>query len=346
MSTGAQLPHNKGKFILITCCCIVLVYGITQYFLLKISGFNEFSSIIDSIVSAVLVGVFCLGINTALNFYVPSSKKILKILGIGLICGAISILLTRITLSYYVEDKHLALFDITIPYRFIVNFLIINSVSTIVVLWNIQEDNIENIKHKQESEKSLKEAELYNLRQQLQPHFLFNSLNSIIALIDQDPSEARDMTFKLSDFLRGTMRKDNNQMISLEDELEHLHLYLDIEKVRFGHRLHTSIQTDLEHLNYKIPAMLIQPIVENAIKHGLYNIVEEVDIKINCTMQQNQLIITVANPFDSSQQPKKGTGFGLSSIARRLYLLYGRSDLLKTNIQENIFICTIQIPQL
>ncbi len=95
---------------------------------------------------------------------------------------------------------------------------------------------------KQMPKKSAREAELYKLRQQLQPHLLFNSLNSISALITIQPAQARKMIQQLSDFLRGTLKKEENQWISLEDELQHLQLYLDIEKVRFGHRLNTAIK--------------------------------------------------------------------------------------------------------
>ncbi len=93
--------------------------------------------------------------------------------------------------------------------------------------------------------------------------------------------------------------------------------------------------------------MIIQPLVENAIKHGLYNVTDQVEIKIICRAIDNQLLIQITNPFDTeeSSKPKKGTGFGLSSIQRRLYLLYGRNDLLETQIQDNIFTSTLKIPQ-
>ena len=93
--------------------------------------------------------------------------------------------------------------------------------------------------------------------------------------------------------------------------------------------------------------MIIQPLVENAIKHGLYNITDQVEIQIKCTSNEGQLLIQITNPFDVQDQskPKKGTGFGLSSIQRRLYLLYGRNDLLETQVQDNIFTSTLKIPQ-
>ena len=116
-----------------------------------------------------------------------------------------------------------------------------------------------------------KESELFKLRQQLQPHFLFNSLNSINALIGNRPDEARKMVQQLSDFLRGTIKKEETQWVTLQEEMQYLQLYLDIEKVRFGNRLSTAIEIGEDVSEMTLPALILQPIVENAIKFGLYD---------------------------------------------------------------------------
>lgn len=337
----------KSRLIGIICISVFIGYLALQYLLMLRSGFDSQLAFKDSLINSAAMMFCCYGMSSALNFYTPQPREIWKVLIIGLIMAAISTGLSRFLMNYFIQPNFITLLDLTLPFRGIVNFLILTSVAIINIVWNIQEDNINNIKRKQESENLLREAELYNLRQQLQPHFLFNSLNSIIALIGANPDEARNMTFQLSDFLRGTMRKENNQIITLEEELDHLQLYLDIEKVRFGHRLNTSISSSEEIFTSKLPAMIIQPLVENAIKHGLYNITDQVDIQIKCTSHEGQLHIQITNPFDVEEQskPKKGTGFGLSSIQRRLYLLYGRNDLLETQIQDNIFTSTLKIPQ-
>src|SRR5690606_10366277 len=204
----------------------------------------------------------------------------------------------------------------------------------------------ENEQRKADAERLAREAELYNLRQQLQPHFLFNSLNSIIALIGRKPEEARNMTFQLSDFLRGTLRKDDQQLIPFKDELDHLQLYLEIEKVRFGHRLETLVRYSDECLSMTLPAMIVQPLVENAIKFGLYDTTGNVTISIDGACRDQLLEIQVRNPYDSkNNNPRKGTGFGLSGVQRRLFLLFGRTDLLETNATKHIFTSIIRIPQ-
>ena len=155
------------------------------------------------------------------------------------------------------------------------------------------------------------------------------------------------MIQQLSDFLRGTLKKEENAWVSLEEELQHLHLYLEIEKVRFGYRLSTEIINDEEGKGWQLPAMILQPIVENAIKFGLYDTVEAVTISINTRIEDSILVIEVKNPFDiQTGLSKQGTGFGLTSVQRRLYLLFARNDLLQTQTQGNLFITTIKIPQL
>lgn len=204
-----------------------------------------------------------------------------------------------------------------------------------------------NIKQREfEADRLYRDAELEGLRQQLQPHFLFNSLNSISALAGSRPEEARKMIQQLSDFLRGTVRKDTQQLITLKDELRHIELYLEIEKVRFGHRLQANIIYDSKIENMLIPALMLQPLVENAVKFGLYDTTENVMIEIKATVESHLLIVSVTNPYDpSTARPKSGTGFGLSSVRKRLYLLFARHDLLETSANDHHFTTTIKIPQ-
>lgn len=235
-------------------------------------------------------------------------------------------------------------FSQSVPIRLAIGFLIIGCMALISVLWYTIHDQREIEKRKEEADKLSKDAELYKLRQQLQPHFLFNSLNSINALIGSQPQKARNMIQQLSDFLRGTLKKEDHQWISLEEELQHLQLYLEIEKVRFGHRLSTELTNETTGMN--LPAMLLQPVVENAIKFGLYDTVGDITISIDAKKEDGSLVLQVQNPFDpETSSPKKGTGFGLSSVQRRLYLLFARNDLLKTEINEQLFTTTIKIPQ-
>jgi LytS/YehU family sensor histidine kinase len=230
--------------------------------------------------------------------------------------------------------------------RFFTNFLAIGWMAMISMVWFAQIDQKENEKRKTEAEKLARDAELYNLRQQLQPHFLFNSLNSINALIGFKPDEARRMIHQLSDFLRGTLKKDDQQKVPLTEELQHLQLYLDIEKVRFGHRLNTEISCDETCGKAILPSLLLQPIVENAIKFGLYDTTDTVTVSIRGETEEGYLVLMVQNPYDpKTARPRQGTGFGLSGVQRRLYLLFGRNDLVETYADNDIFTTIIKVPQ-
>jgi two-component system LytT family sensor kinase len=301
----------------------------------------------DSVVSNAFLAGAMLLVSSMLRFYIPQKNKYGYILVLCAVLSGIWLLVTKAVLMWIADaGDYGSYFSQSVPVRVVFAFLLIGCMALVSVLWYTVQDQQETEKRKTEAEQLSKEAELYKLRQQLQPHFLFNSLNSINALIGSQPQQARTMIQQLSDFLRGTLRKEEHQWISLEEELQHLQLYLEIEKVRFGHRLSAEVKNEAEGSRQKIPAMLLQPVVENAIKFGLYDTTGDITISIEATTQNRELLLTVKNPFDpETSLPKKGTGFGLSSVQRRLYLLFARNDLLHTEAKDAIFITTIKIPQ-
>ncbi|MCU7552072.1 histidine kinase [Chitinophagaceae bacterium LB-8] len=301
----------------------------------------------DSIISNGLLIGACILVSCILGFYLPTMQRSLFVfmlcVGLTIVWMLISYFLTIAVINDY--NNFPSFFILSIPVRLVIGFLIIGCMALLSALWYTLQDQREAEKRKAEAEHLAKEAELFKLRQQLQPHFLFNSLNSINALIGVRPQQARTMIQQLSDFLRGTLKKEERQWTSLEDELQHLQLYLDIEKVRFGHRLSTMVENEAGS-NCQLPPLLLQPIVENAIKFGLYDTTGELTISIHAREEGNMLIIAVQNPFDpSTTSPKHGTGFGLHSVQRRLFLLFARTDLLKTEAIDNLFTITIKIPQ-
>ncbi|MBX3256939.1 MAG: histidine kinase [Chitinophagaceae bacterium] len=309
-------------------------------------GYSARNAWADSVISNGLLAITGLLVIVALSYYLPRKDQVTSLL---LLCIAFTlawVALTRISLFQMADETVYTHFNETIQLRGAIGFLILGCVVLLSVLWHSQEDQKEQERRKNESDRIARDAELFKLRQQLQPHFLFNSLNSISALVATQPSEARKMIQQLSDYLRSTLKKEEHTWVTLAEELEYLQLYLDIEKVRFGHRLSTKITSNEHTPDCKLPALLLQPVVENAIKFGLYDTTENITIGLHTDISDKLLVITVENPFDSSlSQPKTGTGFGLSSVQRRLYLLFARNDLLETAAKENIFITRIKIPQ-
>ena len=301
---------------------------------------------IDSAVSNALLMLASILLINTFKYYLPRKERYGFIMAM---CGTVAVIwlfLSRTLLLILLPDDYDQFYSGSIYIRLAIGFLILGCMSLLSVLWYTLKEQQQNEQRKSEAEKLAKEAELYKLRQQLQPHFLFNSLNSINALIGTRPEEARQMIHQLSDFLRGILKKEENQWVTLSEELQHLQLYLDIEKVRFGHRLTTSIDADENSGQMRIPAMLLQPVVENAIKFGLYDTTDVINISIAATSENGQLIITVQNPCDpETSLPQKGTGFGISSVKRRLYLLFARTDLLETITNDHLFTTRIKVPQ-
>lgn len=302
----------------------------------------------DSIGSNALLAACTILVVQTFGYYRPDTKNYFYLL---VWCVVISIIWTAVVklgmLYLFPDNQAYTTFLMrSIPVRFDMAFLVIGCSVIMSMLWYDLEDKKIDASRKADAEKLARDAELYKLRQQLQPHFLFNSLNSISALAGKQPEQARKMIQQLSDFLRGALKKEDYQLTTLAEELQHLQLYLDMEKMRFGHRLSTEIVHDEESLNFLIPPMLLQPIVENAIKFGLYDTTDNITIKINAVTHDKYLEITVKNPFDpETSSPKHGTGFGLSSVQRRLFLLFTRNDLLSTNAIDRIFSTTVKIPR-
>jgi sensor histidine kinase YesM len=326
-------------FVVWTSIQTILLYYYEQGFAI---------SLIDSILSNFLLLLAVYVSNNMFRFYKPKSGERFQRLIWGLAFTFLAVYALQFVLQqvFPKETIYLAFLHKSLPLRFVFFLLLISWLQ--ISRWVVQYDQEQQEKKLRETEYTglAKEAELSKLRLQLQPHFLFNSLNSINALVGSKPQEARKMIQQLSDFLRGTIKHEDRSLIPFKDELVHLNLYLEIEKVRFGNRLQTEIECNEEANALLIPALLLQPVVENAIKFGLYDTIDAITIRIKAEISNNQLIVKVENPFDpDTQSVNKGTGFGLSSVQRRLYLLFAQSDLVVIRKDQNVFTTIIKIPQ-
>jgi two-component system LytT family sensor kinase len=191
----------------------------------------------------------------------------------------------------------------------------------------------------------VKEAELHALKSQINPHFLFNSLNSISSLTMTDPSKAQEMVINLSQLMRYSLKYDQSEKVKLEQELENNKLYLNIEKVRFGSKLNPHFDVDKKCLKASIPNMILQPLYENAIKYGVYEATEPVDVITICKCNDEVLEVTIKNTYDPDVLKSKGEGIGLRNIRDRLEIIYGNPLLLKMHDNKKEFTVTLTIPQ-
>ncbi|HAA16119.1 MAG TPA: hypothetical protein DCE41_32195 [Cytophagales bacterium] len=193
----------------------------------------------------------------------------------------------------------------------------------------------------------LKESELTMLKAQLNPHFIFNSLNSISMLTLTRPEDAHEMVVKLSTFLRHTIGNAETDLVTLHKEIDTMRLYLDIEKSRFGDKLLVEI-LGIEEISEKVmvPNMILQPLVENAIKYGVYEALEQSTITVATQMEERMLMVTITNGCEEKPTRPPGKGIGLQNVRRRLQYLYERPDLLDTRQEGTQFTVTLHIPQL
>ena len=191
----------------------------------------------------------------------------------------------------------------------------------------------------------VKEAELHALKSQINPHFLFNSLNSISSLTMTDPARAQEMVINLSQLMRYSLKHNQKEIVTFQEELENNKLYLNIEKVRFGSKLNPVFEIEEDCFNAEIPNMILQPLYENAIKYGVYEATETVNVITHCRCNNEVLEITISNTFDPDVQSKKGEGIGLRNIRERLQIIYGNPHFLQFSSNKNEFTVTLTIPQ-
>ncbi len=191
------------------------------------------------------------------------------------------------------------------------------------------------------------EVELNNLKTQLNPHFIFNALNSIRALVDENPQKAKEAITQLSSILRSSLVISRNKLTSFADELNAVRDYLDLESMRFEERLKVRFDIDPGTLNCMVPPMMVQTLVENGIKHGISRLKEGGIISLEAKMEKSMLKIKIRNNGHyNSHDIKPNKGFGLENTVKRLKLLYGNSALFRiTNENQNTVLTEIRLPQ-
>jgi two-component system, LytTR family, sensor kinase len=340
---------NSVRLIVWWLVWLFLALGQSLLFYFAYGSFIEIS-LLDSLVSLIIYSGIALSLWYPFSYFNTGETRPVTLITNLVLTGGISItlwiLITKFIMTTVIpEANNYSLYWVkTFPYRvgtgvFIFG-LIILTYYLFVSLSNLSEKNAKEAK----LESLVRETELKMLRSQINPHFLFNSLNSISSLTITDPEKAREMVVKLSEFMRYALSRKDEQPVTLQNELENLRLYLDIEKVRFGNKLRTEEEIDANCLEFKIPVMLLQPLYENAVKHGVYESTESVSIKTTAKLVGGFLEIIIANDYDSSPSIRKGTGTGILNVTRRLELFYGNKASIKSTKENGVYTVSIYIP--
>ena len=189
-----------------------------------------------------------------------------------------------------------------------------------------------------------REAELKALKAQLDPHFLFNALNSISALCGSNPASARTLTTLLAEYLRKSLRVGQSESITLSEELELASSYLAIERIRFGPRLEFVQNVDERVRSYRVPPLLLQPLVENAVTHGIGQLLEGGVVQIDATREAEHVRISVENRCDPDRPSSSGTGIGLGNTRRRVQTFYGSNAKIDVVAEPERFRVAMTLP--
>lgn len=307
-------------------------------------------SIADSLLSLLIYSGLGLSLWYPFRFLISGQKKVITGASNIIITGAFTvgiwILVTRIILIAILPEvnNYQAFWETTFTYRIASGVFIYSLIILTYFLIESLADLSEKKAREARLESIVRETELRMLRSQINPHFLFNSLNSISSLTITDPEKAREMVVKLSEFMRYSLSRKDEQPVSLRSELENLMLYLDIEKVRFGDRLVTEELIESECLDFMIPVLLLQPLYENAIKHGVYESTGAVRITTRARITAECMEISISNNYNTSPSLRKGTGTGLTNVARRIELQYGNKASMKSSGENGIFTVTLCMP--
>lgn len=260
------------------------------------------------------------------------------------IINGIWIYLGFITINM-VDGDHLDLLYQTIPTKVFFGYIMYTIYVVFFYAINYYQTLKEKIKKEAELKALVREAELSALKSQINPHFLFNSLNSISSLTISSPEKAQEMVINLSTFMRYSLQHDQEETVSLKEELGNIKLYLAIEKVRFGKKLEPVFDIEEGCHDCQIPNMILQPLFENAIKYGVYEATGPVRIATSCKSENNYILIRIENDYEAESGKNRGEGIGIRNIKQRLELIYGNADLLRVTDNRTSFKVELLLPK-
>jgi sensor histidine kinase YesM len=325
----------------IICFIAVFYFGFKQ---------DIYYCIIDALISALLFYIASLSFKYQARFIDYSEKNLLKFSLSHLLAAAIVSIIWVYIVQFFIENllrapiEYTSFYNSTIIWRILLGLFAYFIIVAFYYLSIYYDNYKENLVRETELKNLITEAEIKTLKFQINPHFIFNSLNSIAALTSIDANKARDMTIKLADFLRFTLSNDNKKMNKIEDEIQNIERYLAIEKIRFADKFSFVTEIDDKCFGVEVPNMILQPLFENAIKYGVYEALNSIKIKLMTKCMEDYLSLSVENDYEDAKTSFKGEGVGLNNIKDRLRLIYNRNDLFKIEKGEKFFRVVLYIP--
>ncbi|WP_235297516.1 sensor histidine kinase [Portibacter marinus] len=324
-----------------------------QYLSLKNSGELQ-DNIVWVIVNSAVAFFGGLILTTIYRYYLKSQsinllnfKVTLRYIVIGTLVLTIAFLgLVAILLLFAHDGRIITLLE------FFGNFFIFG---VLMLIWNSIYFMIHYLHSwkNAESEKwqlvaTMKEAQLGNLKAQINPHFMFNAINNIRALISEDAEKAKLMLLNFSDMFRYALIHNNQSLVTLRNEIEIVKKYLELLSIQFEEKLSYAIHVDQDLLDEKVPPMMLQLLVENAVKHGISELPGGGTVKVNVSVKDDQIILRVSNSgsLNSSSDLQQKLGVGLRNISERLRLLYGTKGKLHLGEGEGMVTAEVSYPKM
>ena len=309
------------------------------------------TALYDALVFNVIFAAIGLAVWYAVRYHDSSRASSIDLIIYHLATGAVAVaawvgsgyLVLKLIMPDF--EAYQPFLESSFPWRAISGLLFYSVLVLIYYLHVNSEDRKRRKEIEDELKLKIREAEIDRLKAQINPHFLFNSLNSISSLTLSKPDAAREMVVKLSSFLRYSLEFKENELTTLNDEVEHIKQYLEIEKVRFGDRLQFIFTIPENCSNCLVPNMILQPLLENAIKHGVYESLDPVMVETLVEKQEDAVKIKIRNTFDPESPPRKGKGIGLQNVSNRMRLIYQMDNLVHFVKLQNTFEVQLYIPQ-
>ncbi len=342
--------------------CQLIGWGLVSLFWFYIAMFRDDFQLVDAIINYFLDVMICIAITHAYRTIavrrkwnqLDMTKLIWKLIPALLILSVLFMILMNMKTFYYIyltERQNDSISELFVwnPI-FIWNPVLITGLRHMTIwllayhLYHFYQREVQSTKSNAQLSLIAKQAQLDNLSAQLNPHFLFNSLNSIKSLVIENPAIARRGIDLLSDLLRSSLYQKDKDLITIREELALVKDYIELEKLRFEERLNIDITIDLTIETMKIPTLSIQLLVENAIKHGIDKIVEGGLITVKIYKKNDQIYIQVRNPGKLSVA-KSSKGLGLMNLKKRLELQYNKEGLFRLeDLENNLVEATIVLP--
>jgi len=279
--------------------------------------------------------------------------KVIYYIVLFIIIMSLSLWIVNVFINYYTYKEHYYLrksnYDSLSTYlvgsfdMFIVFVRMASSWVLAYFLYHLGRRNNIAEKEKAKIDQLFAESSLNHLKEQVNPHFMFNSLNSVKALISEDPEKAKTAVVVLADILRNSLNSSSKPTIPLKEELNHCRDYLEMEKIRFEERLQYEINVQEEITSVTIPPLSIQTLVENAIKHGLNESLVGGKISIDCQEDKDSIVIAVAN--DGTLKPNNSNGIGIKNLTKRFELLYAENFNFTISEKKGKVVAQFKLPK-